>query len=245
MNLKVSIIIPCYNSEKWIEECIFSALNQTYKNTEVIVVDNESSDNSYNIMKNIQKTHPGLIVSTAPNLVKWCWEDPVGEALSLSSGDYFTILGSDDFISEDYVENIVKIISANPDRIKLLQTPIMTVRENEGILLEQIKHTYKSFDEFKQLLFQKCPVTTPSMVYSKKLYEDGIVRWNSKEWLGAADYDLYFNIADHGLFIYPYPKWIGYHYRWNKEQSTWGMHKETVDYDSLIRQKWKNKWKTK
>jgi glycosyltransferase involved in cell wall biosynthesis len=39
MSPKVTIIIPCYNSEKWIEECIMSALNQTYDNKEVIFVD--------------------------------------------------------------------------------------------------------------------------------------------------------------------------------------------------------------
>ena len=50
----MSIIIPCYNAEKWIEESIMSALNQTYQNTEVIFVDNESTDGSHEIAKKIQ-----------------------------------------------------------------------------------------------------------------------------------------------------------------------------------------------
>ena len=48
--MKVSIIIPCYNSEKWIEECVLSALQQTYADTEVIFVDNESTDRSVDIV---------------------------------------------------------------------------------------------------------------------------------------------------------------------------------------------------
>ncbi len=58
MNFKFSIIIPCFNAEKWIEQCLLSALKQSYENTEVIFVDNESTDNSFEIAKEIQKNIP-------------------------------------------------------------------------------------------------------------------------------------------------------------------------------------------
>jgi glycosyltransferase involved in cell wall biosynthesis len=221
MNPKVSIIIPCYNAEKWIAESINSAaLSQTYENKEIIFVDNESTDNSLNIAKQIQSKSPQLMVYTAPNLYKYSWEEPVNKALSHATGDYFTILGADDFIREDYIENIVKIIATAPDKIKLLQSPILGVKGDK-----------------------ECPVTTPSVVYKKELYDQGIVRWKSEEYLGAVDYELYFNIADNGLFIYPYPKWIGYYYRWHEGQATWGMHKETTNYDEKIKSYWSKKWK--
>jgi glycosyltransferase involved in cell wall biosynthesis len=51
MKPKITIIIPCYNAEKWIAESINSALSQTYENKEIIFVDNESTDNSLNIAK--------------------------------------------------------------------------------------------------------------------------------------------------------------------------------------------------
>ncbi len=43
---KVSIILPCYNAEKWVKEAVDSAINQTYENIEVIAVDNESTDST-------------------------------------------------------------------------------------------------------------------------------------------------------------------------------------------------------
>ena len=110
MNPKVTIVIPCYNAEKWIEESITSALNQTYDNLEIIVVDNESTDNSYQIIKNLGKENSNLQIDTAPNLFKYSWEEPVEKALSFATGDYFTILGADDFIASDYINNIIKII---------------------------------------------------------------------------------------------------------------------------------------
>ena len=242
MNPLISIIIPCYNAENWIEESIMSALNQTYDKTEVIFVDNESTDKSYEVAKRIQKKHNKLQVFTAPNLYRYSWEEPVNEALKHATGEYFTILGADDFITDDYIENIAKIISSAPDKIKVLQSPIRGIRETIDNPMGELRHDYKSMQELKQLLFSKCPVITPTVVYKKQLYDEGIVRWDSENYLGAVDYELYFNIVDNDIFIYPYPSWLGYYYRWHKDQATWGMHKETVNYDEKIKQHWREKW---
>ncbi len=240
--MKISIIIPCYNAEKWIGQSIESALNQTYEDTEVIVVDNESTDNSYSIISEKKIKNPSLKVGSAPNLYPYAWTEPVGEALSKASGDYFTILGADDLISKDYIKKIERIISASPEKIDLLQTPIRSISDDGETFGGELSHRYKSLQEFKAALFRTCPVTTPSVVYSKDLYDKGIVRWDSEKWAGAADYDLYFNLADQGHFIYPYPKWIGYYYRWHQEQSTWGMQKEFSGIDGKIKEHWKKRW---
>ena len=241
--MKIDIIIPCYNAEKWIEKSIKSALLQTYKNVQVIVIDNESSDNSYKVIQEVHGHHPEIIIGTVPNIYPYGWTEPVEKALSLCNGDYFTILGADDYIDPEYIEKIVKIISKAPDKIKILQSPLIGIDSDKGITLEEIKHSYNSLGQFKQMLFEKCPVTTPTVVYKRELHDSGILRWDSETCSGAADYDLYFNIADNGIFIYPYPKWIGYYYRWHSDQATWGMHKQTTKYDLLIKQKWMEKWK--
>ncbi len=145
-------------------------------------------------------------------------------------------------VTEDYIDNIAKIIAGAPDKIKVLQSPIHGIRGSLKNPMGELKHTYKSMQELKELLFVKCPVTTPTVVYKKQLYDDGIVRWDSKNYLGAVDYELYFNIVDNDIFIYPYPQWLGYYYRWHKAQATWGMHKETVNYDEKIKQYWRTKW---
>ena len=49
----VSIIIPIYNTEKYIKQCLESCINQTYKDFEVIIIDDKSTDNTLNITKNI------------------------------------------------------------------------------------------------------------------------------------------------------------------------------------------------
>ena len=59
-SVKVSILIPTYNSEKYIEETIESALVQTYKNFEIIIVDNASNDNTFKIMQEYAKKHDNI-----------------------------------------------------------------------------------------------------------------------------------------------------------------------------------------
>jgi len=238
--MKVSIIIPCYNAEKWIEDSIMSALNQTYSNVEVIFVDNESTDKSKSIAERIQKENPILIVDSAPNLYDYSWEEPVEKAMTLCTGDYFTILGADDFIDKDYIKNIVNIISKSAGKIRALQSPLRGTRE--GTLVGEIGHFYHNLEDFKKQLFEKCVVTTPTLVYSKDLYDGGLIEWNSKDFYGAGDYYCYFNLADKGVFIYPFPKWIGYNYRWHQDQSTWGMHRNFNNMDLKIKKIWRDRW---
>ena len=55
---QVSVIIPAYNAEKYIEECVLSVLRQSYQNLEVIVVNDGSSDSTLSILLNMQKRFP-------------------------------------------------------------------------------------------------------------------------------------------------------------------------------------------
>ena len=107
------------------------------------------------------------------------------------------------------------------------------------VFTDVLSHSYKNLTEFKKMLFQKSPVITPTVVYKKSLYDEGKIKWESDKWVGSGDYNCYFNLANMGIFVYPYPKWIGYYYRWHENQSTWGMHKKYSDVDNKLREHWK------
>ena len=104
--MKVSIIIPVHNSEKYILECINSVINQTYKNLEIIIVDDKSTDNTINIIKNIKDKRIKLIklkqnsgVSIARN-----------KGIEASTGDYICFLDSDDYWYKEKIEKQLKFI---------------------------------------------------------------------------------------------------------------------------------------
>ncbi len=109
----VSIIIPAHNAEKWIKKCVLSALQQTYKDVEVIVVENGSTDETWNILEKTKDTrliilHSEIGVSNARN-----------KGIEIAKGEYLTFLDADDWLAPDaiekmmgYMEPCVDIVSA-------------------------------------------------------------------------------------------------------------------------------------
>ncbi len=109
----ISIIVPVYNAEKYLRECIESILCQTYKTFELVLVDDGSSDNSGKIcdeyatrderIKVIHKENGG--VSSVRNL-----------GIEVSNGEYITFIDSDDFVDEKYLELMHnRILETNSD----------------------------------------------------------------------------------------------------------------------------------
>ena len=99
---KVLIIIPTYNGEKYIKETIDSCLNQTYKNIEIIVVDDCSTDNTVKILKSYGNKIHLTINKENQGIVK-----NLNKALLNKDGDYFIFLGHDDILPPKHVEIMV------------------------------------------------------------------------------------------------------------------------------------------
>ncbi len=112
-NKKVSIIVPVYNVELYIEDCLNSLLNQTYSNYEIILINDGSTDNSIEIcskyndpkIKIFNQNNKG--VSIARNV-----------GISLATGQYIMFVDADDMVSEKYIENLIKSIEeTNTDMV--------------------------------------------------------------------------------------------------------------------------------
>lgn len=105
---KVTVIIPAYNVEQYIKKCIKSILNQTYKNLEVIVVDDGSTDNTPAILDDISITDGRM------NVIH-CTNNGVSAArntaIELATGNYLTFVDGDDYLESDYIEYMVGVIN--------------------------------------------------------------------------------------------------------------------------------------
>ncbi|MDT2686683.1 glycosyltransferase family 2 protein [Enterococcus gallinarum] len=153
MSSKISIIVPVYNAEQYLYDCIISLLQQTYENIEIIIVDDGSTDQSYHIAKDIkEKNHSKDIKlinkknggqSSARNL-----------GVSIAKGDYIAFVDSDDFITPIYCEELMNAVKKfdtqvamckfTKDQNELNQSKIIEPCLLEGTFLELIDKLYGS-----------------------------------------------------------------------------------------------------
>lgn len=103
-NPLVSIVIPCYNVENYVKECLDSVINQTYKNIEIVCVDDGSSDNTLRILRKYRETDDRIIIVSQSNRGQATARNIGTE---ISCGKYIMYVDSDDYIDRTIVEYCV------------------------------------------------------------------------------------------------------------------------------------------
>lgn len=170
----VSVVIPCHNVEEYIEECIESIINQTYKNLQIILIDDGSKDSTFDIIKKWLMTDSRIEyyyqenkgVSAARNLGN-----------SKIKGDYFSYVDSDDSIEEDYIEVLLnKIVETGADFVCCSQyfekdengqkNKELKAIDGELICCDPEKVFKKIYSSF---LFKDMAIKATSKLYKKEL----------------------------------------------------------------------------
>ena len=248
--MKITIVVPCYNSMKYIKQCMDSVLNQDYDNFDVWACDNESIDGTYEYLLELEEEHPRLKVFQLPNLYPNGYGEAQEHVIENLESDYVTFVASDDYIEKDYISKCMAVIAKDPEKIKCIQSGIRGVthsgREYDPTGLNQPPHSYKNISEFKQQCLTRSPVYTPTVIWHKSILPYMRVHEAHEaseiSCIGAGDYDTYCYLADKGIFIYPIPVRMGYNYRWHEDQATWIVQQDTTDYDEIIQNYWRMKW---
>ena len=104
MTKLISVVVTCYNHENYIEQCLRSIFNQTYRNIELIVLDDGSTDSSSEIIQEVLKESP--FVTTFESHENIGVVRTRNKGINLLNGDYFIFVDSDDFLDDRYVEEL-------------------------------------------------------------------------------------------------------------------------------------------
>lgn len=130
--MKISVITPVYNTEKYLEKCLKSVIAQTYPDWEMIAVNDGSQDSSYQILTDFSKRDPRIRIFTQPNQGPGMTRN---KAISYATGDYLVFLDSDDYLDKDYFAALSEVIARdNPDVIfidVIQETPEGKLLKNE------------------------------------------------------------------------------------------------------------------
>ena len=109
-NIKVSIIVPVYNVELYLEKCLQSLIDQTYKNIEILLVDDGSIDSSGRICDRYAELYNNISVWHKSNGGQ---SSARNYGVSFASGEYITFVDSDDYVDADYIKYMVDSLDIN------------------------------------------------------------------------------------------------------------------------------------
>ena len=129
MKPKISVIVAAYNVEKYVEKCLDSLCNQTYKNIEIVIVNDCSTDNTKKIIERIIKKYKNIKFLNNDENKGLSYSR--NYALENSSGEYIGYIDSDDYVPENYYEDLMDSILNNKADISVCDMNI--VYEESGI----------------------------------------------------------------------------------------------------------------
>ena len=176
--IKVSVIIPVYNTEKYLEECLNSIINQTLKEIEIIIINDGSTDSSTKILEEFAQkdnrikifSQDNLGVSVARNI-----------GIKKATGEYIGFVDSDDFIDTEYFEKLY--LSAKKHNADIAAASILRLKKHkQKFLLKFNKESYTSNIQKKYKLlklpnwsFSCCKIyKTSSLMNSNILFKEGV-----------------------------------------------------------------------
>ncbi len=186
----VSIILPCYNAEKYLDYALGSIINQDYKNLEIICIDDGSSDGTLDILHAYQRKDDRIvIVQNEKNLGLIA---SLNKALSLVRGEYFARMDADDYSLPNRISSQINYISQHPE-IDLVSTAYNYFQVNE----KANKYIYPIATKQKSLKFLSLfctPLTHASVLAKSKLIKDQIYFYDTS-YNHAEDFELFSRLA--------------------------------------------------
>lgn len=167
--IEVSIIIPIYNSEKYLRKCLDSITNQIFKNIEIILVNDGSKDSSLKIMNEYKTKDERIKIINQANQGQG---EARNKGIEVACGNYITFIDSDDWIAEDHIENLYKTIINNNADISVCNMAMVMEKNLKNIKSEAfIFKEMTGKDAVRELLLDKQLKSYPwGKLYKKAIF---------------------------------------------------------------------------
>lgn len=216
---KVSIILPVYNHEKYIERCLDSIFNQTYPNLEIIIIDDGSRDNSPQIVARKIKGRKNTCFIIQKNQGA---HFTINKGILMSKGKYINIINSDDFFSHNRIARMVEEIKKKQTRFIFSKVNYVdhkdkdiTIKNKYTMDLLRRQNSIKDFASVGYaLLLSNVTISTGNMFFDKKLYDE-VGGFNNYKYVHDWDFVLRCLKCTEPIFLDE----VHYYYRYHDENS--------------------------
>jgi len=169
--MKVSINIPVFKCEKYILRCLESVKNQTYKNLEIILVNDCTPDNSLQIIEKFRQENPELDIQLFHNDINEGLSIVRNKGIENSTGKYIYMLDSDDYITPDCIEKLIKVAETEDPDIVVGETICLDSKDGKEKMLFPIKSQEKVLSGndliFERFVAGDWPIIGPNKLYNR------------------------------------------------------------------------------
>ncbi|MGL5051659.1 MAG: glycosyltransferase family 2 protein [Fusobacteriaceae bacterium] len=234
--LKVSIIIPAYNVEKYIYQCIKSVSNQSYKNLEIILVNDGSTDKSLEIIEKCSVEDKRIKITTKKN---GGLSSARNKGIEEATGDYIFNLDGDDFLDSDTIENLVNEVLKSKDLIDVVVGNLSLVFGDDrkkiwiDSNLEENK-IYSGKDYLEKYFFVgKACYSSCNKLWKRDLYIKNNI-WHPLEISLGEDSNTVVRLMSKAKNIIKLNKSV-YNYRMNPQSMTKVKAKKILQYEKSIK----------
>ncbi len=194
-NSTVSVCIPSYNHSRYIKDNLVAIFSQTHQPLELIVIDDGSTDNSPEIIKEVLSECPfeaKLIVRENRGLPV-----TINQGLEMARGEFFAIIASDDIWLPDFLKYRVSQLQKRPEAV--LAYGHCYIIDDENNIVASTKDWYKYDDgNVRNMLLTRYPPSSPTVVYRKSALN--IHKWNPKSFV--EDYEISLRLSTLGDFAF-------------------------------------------
>lgn len=169
-NPLVSIVIPCYNHEQFVQDCIQSVIDQTYENIELIIIDDGSKDNSVlkiqEMTEKCKKRFSRFEVRSRPNRGL---SATLNESIDWCKGKYFAAVASDDIILKSKIDLQVNFMEKNTDITAIFGSANYIDESNNVKIIDPLKQQEYIFDK---IFLNECQFYAPTQLMRKSILDE-------------------------------------------------------------------------
>ncbi len=187
----VSVIMPVYNSQNYLTDAIESVLNQTYKNFEFIIIDDYSTDRSWEIIKKYSDNDKRIKKFRNKKNLGIAKTRNKGFKLVKKNSKYYAIFDSDDILTPNRIEEQVKFLEKN-ENYALIGSHIIII-DNDGKEIGIRRYKTNNLDIKKRMFFYNPIAQSAVMIRASVLEEVG---YYDENYSGCEDYDLWLRVAE-------------------------------------------------
>ncbi|MDN3583741.1 glycosyltransferase family 2 protein [Mucilaginibacter flavus] len=225
----VSVIIPCYNAERYVEFSVRSIMNQTYKNLEILCINDGSNDSTLQVLTKLSLEDPRVVVVN--NEVNYKIVGTLNRGVELANGNFIARMDADDFSHPNRIEEQLNAFLENP-KYDVVSVPFVAISSSGKLIGHISDYDCTGVGSNRFVALFNSPVGHPAIMIKVELLKE--YRYNKTEAAThVEDYDLWARLLLDGYNFHNIPKPL-FNYRLNKSGVSFSNREQQANNASAI-----------